>query len=193
MIEQEYFYPEIYFSKEAAYNYDHSPRMRQMQRELTERALELLGLTSGHILDVGCGTGFSMQVISEQGFTCEGIDISEYMVAIAVAKGYRAQKGDMHEIPYAKNLFDGLISISTLQWVTGKSYDDIVTNYERVAREFYRVLKRKGRAVVQFYPRTQEILDIAAQSFKKAGFKVTIAVDYPDVQRRTKKYLVMEK
>jgi 18S rRNA (guanine1575-N7)-methyltransferase len=46
------------------------------------RALELLNLSSsGLILDIGCGSGLSGQVLEEEGHTWVGMDISPSMLS----------------------------------------------------------------------------------------------------------------
>lgn len=192
-MEELYVIPETYFSKEAALNYDRSPRMKKVQRELTERAAELLGITSGKVLDAGCGTGFSMEVLAEHGLDCVGIDISQPMLDIAKRKGFKVKKADFAKLPFRDNAFDAVVSISSLQWIYGKSYDDILDKYAKVAKEFHRVLKKGGKAVVQFYPKTEKEFDIAVKNFKSAKFKVTIAIDYPNIKKRTKKFIMLEK
>ncbi len=192
-MEDLYVIPETYFSREAAEHYDHSPRMRKVQRELTERAIELLDLKKGKILDAGCGTGFSLQILKERGFDAIGIDISQPMLDIAKKKGFNVRKADFADLPFKAGYFDGLLSISSLQWVYGKSYEDVLGKYSKIAKEFHRVLKANGRAVIQFYPKTEKELDLAAKEFKMAGFKVTIAVDYPHIKKRTKKFLILDK
>ena len=55
----------LFYNAREARKYDSSSRMVGIQREITERALELLKLPSGRpsfILDVGCGSGLSGQV-----------------------------------------------------------------------------------------------------------------------------------
>ena len=192
-MEDFYVIPETYFSKETAEHYDKSPRMRKVQRELTERALELLGLSEGKVLDVGCGTGFSLAILEGQGFDAIGIDISQPMLDIAKRKGLKVKRADFAKLPFKDRTFDGLLSISSLQWVYGKSYEDIVDKYSRIARGFYRVLKARAMAVVQFYPKTEQEFELAVRQFKRAGFKVTIAIDYPHIKRKTKKFLILNK
>jgi len=190
-MEEFYVIPETYFSKDAAEHYDHSPRMRKVQRELTERAIELLGLKSGKVLDVGCGTGLSLEVLEEKGFDAVGIDLSQPMLEIAKRKGLKVRRADFTKLPFKDRAFDALISISSLQWVYGKSYNDVLGKYSKIAREFYRVLKK--RAVVQFYPKTEREFELVAKEFKRAGFRVTIAVDYPEIKKRTKKFIILVK
>ncbi len=57
----------LFYNAKEARKYDSSSRMVGIQREITERAIELLKLPPGRpsfILDVGCGSGLSGQVRS---------------------------------------------------------------------------------------------------------------------------------
>ena len=55
----------LFYNEKEARKYDSSSRMVGIQREITERAIELLKLPSDRpsfVLDVGCGSGLSGQV-----------------------------------------------------------------------------------------------------------------------------------
>jgi 18S rRNA (guanine1575-N7)-methyltransferase len=192
-MERLYVSPESYFSEEAAEHYDRSPRMRKVQAELAARSLELLGVGKGRLLDVGCGTGMSMLVAKQAGFDVVGVDISEPMLRIAARKGLKVEKADFTSLPFPDKSFDALISISALQWVWGKSYEDVLAKYRKAASEFHRVLKKGGKAVVQFYPKTEKEFDIVVAAFRRAGFGVRIAIDYPDSPRKTKRYILLSR
>jgi 18S rRNA (guanine1575-N7)-methyltransferase len=145
------------------------------------------------MLDVGCGTGLSLEVLKERGFSAVGIDISQPMLDIAKRKHLKVKRADFTSLPFKDGSFDAIVSISSLQWIYGKSYEDIVEKYSRTAKEFYRVLKEKGKAVIQFYPKTDEEFTLAVVQLKKAGFEVMIAVDYPHIRKKTKKFIILNK
>lgn len=83
----------LFYNAKEARKYDSSSRMVGIQREITERAIELLKLpssSSAHdggrpslILDVGCGSGLSGQVLEEQGHIWVGCDVSRDMLNMA--------------------------------------------------------------------------------------------------------------
>ena len=63
-------------------------RIISIQTEMAERALELLALTDKDrvprlILDLGCGSGISGEVLSSAGHNWVGMDISESMLRVA--------------------------------------------------------------------------------------------------------------
>jgi predicted TPR repeat methyltransferase len=76
----------LFYNAKEAKKYDSSSRMVSVQREITERAMELLRLPEGsmqYILDVGCGSGLSGQVLEESGHVWVGCDVSRDMLAVA--------------------------------------------------------------------------------------------------------------
>lgn len=75
-----------FYNEKEARKYDSSSRMIGVQREITERAIELLRLPEGKpsfILDVGCGSGLSGKVLEEYGHVWVGCDVSRDMLTVA--------------------------------------------------------------------------------------------------------------
>ena len=74
----------------------------------------------GFILDIGCGSGLSGEVISDNGHYWTGVDISSSMLSVAQE---RDSEGDLclHDMgtgmPFRAGSFDGAISISAVQWL----------------------------------------------------------------------------
>lgn len=84
--------PEIHYNQTEAAKYHVSTRVRHIQSRMTLRALELLNLPktdtpgvceSALLLDIGCGSGISGEVLREQGHAWIGVDISRDMLNIA--------------------------------------------------------------------------------------------------------------
>lgn len=63
--------PEIFYNDDEARKYTDNSRIINIQRQLTERALELLALPSDgspkFLLDLGCGSGLSGEALTDQG------------------------------------------------------------------------------------------------------------------------------
>lgn len=60
-----------------------STRIQQIQSDMTYRALELLSLPpdeSKFILDIGCGSGLSGEILEEEGHYWVGVDIAPSML-----------------------------------------------------------------------------------------------------------------
>ncbi len=174
-----------YFDKYAD-AYSTSNAIKTIQKRITLRALELIGWKSGRILDVGCGPGFSMEVLLDNGFNTIGIDLSEKMVKEAKKNGFDALVADMRKLPFEDNSFDGILSISALQWIPRK-------DLKKVAKEFYRVLTSNGSVVIQFYPKSEKDMIAVGKAFVSAGFDGEFAIDNPKNPRKRKIYLVLKK
>ena len=90
--------------------------------------------------DMGCGPcGHVEDYISGKGYNIIGIDISEKCVEIAKrhSPGIRFEVGDMSELKYEDNYFDGLISYYSII-DTPKKY------VSKVMEEYRRVMKKNG-------------------------------------------------
>jgi 18S rRNA (guanine1575-N7)-methyltransferase len=84
---------EIYYGDDNARKYHISSRVQDIQRRMTERALELLCLPPEEkclILDLGSGTGIAGEVLQAAGHTWVGTDISRNMLQIAKKREFEA-------------------------------------------------------------------------------------------------------
>jgi 18S rRNA (guanine1575-N7)-methyltransferase len=195
-----------------------------VQREITERAIELLKLPDDKpslVLDVGCGSGLSGKVLEERGHAWVGCDVSRDMLNVANERIERQREmtqddddsdedeeegtshslstGDlMHHdmgtgLPFRPATFDACISISALQWLCYSNTKNQIPK-RRLTRFFsslYAVLRRGGRAVLQFYPETPEHAVLVSECAAKVGFAGGIVVDYPNSAKAKKHYLVL--
>lgn len=177
---------EFYEERETE-RYASSRAMHRAQRGLTLRALELaLFPLDSTLLDAGCGNGFSMQVLKEVGYAgVKGVDASPSMVVQAKARGFDAFEGDLRKLPFPNASFDGIISVSALQWLK-------VGDVQRVAREFRRVLRAGGKVVAQFYPKSEGEMMAFARSFSEAGFATRVVVDNPMNARKRRVFLLLD-
>jgi len=169
---------------------------------MTHRALELLALPSPSlILDIGCGSGLSGEILSalppEEGGPHQwvGLDISVSMLGIALD---RDVEGDLmladigQGVPFRPGSFDAAISISAIQWLCNADSSD-VSAQGRLGRFFnglYAALRRGGRAVCQFYPKNEIQRTMISSAAIKAGFGVGILEDDPGT-KNSKLYLVL--
>jgi 18S rRNA (guanine1575-N7)-methyltransferase len=223
----------LFYNAKEARKYDSSSRMIGVQREITERAIELLKLPDDKpslVLDVGCGSGLSGKVLEERGHAWVGCDVSRDMLDVAndrierqreatrddddsgddddddddddndEGKSTRAlSTGDLihHDmgtgLPFRPATFDACISISALQWLCYSNAKNQIPK-RRLTRFFsslYAVLRRGGRAVLQFYPETPEQAVLVSECAAKVGFAGGIVVDYPNSAKAKKHYLVL--
>jgi 18S rRNA (guanine1575-N7)-methyltransferase len=194
--------PDLFYNDVESRKYTTSSRVKNIQASMTNRALELLDLDSPSlILDIGCGSGLSGEILSdvteEEGgpHTWFGMDISSSMLAEALD---RDVEGDMlladmgQGIPFRAGTFDAAISISAIQWLCNAESSD-VTPEGRLKRFFdglYMSLKRGGKAVCQFYPKNAAQRSMISNAAIKAGFGAGILEDDPDT-KSLKVYLVL--
>ena len=169
---------------------------------MTHRALELLDLPSPSlILDVGCGSGLSGEILSslpeEEGgpHVWVGMDVSASMLDVALQ---RDVEGDLlladigQGVPFRADTFDAAISISAIQWLCNAETSD-VSPAGRLSRFFgglYASLRRGGRAVCQFYPKNDEQKKMITAAAVKAGFGAGLLEDDPET-KNVKVYLVL--
>ena len=96
-------------------------------------------------------------------------------------------------LPFRPATFDACISISALQWLCYSNSKD-QNPKRRLTRFFsslYQVLKRGGRAVLQFYPETAEQAVLISETATACGFSGGVVVDYPNSAKAKKHYLVL--
>ncbi|EOQ98882.1 hypothetical protein E3P92_00667 [Wallemia ichthyophaga] len=192
--------PEIFYNDSEAGKYTSNTRVQQIQAEMTYRALELLGDNDGQtpkfLLDIGCGSGLSGEILDEEGHYWLGCDISPSMLSIALE---RDLEGDLmlsdigSGVHVRAGSFDGAISISVLQWLCNA--DSTSANPgSRLMRFFnslYAALSRGSRAVFQFYPESDDQVGFIMGFAQKAGFSGGLVVDYPNSRKAKKFYLCL--
>ena len=193
---------DVHYDDTEARKYTTSSRIQNIQASMTRRALEMLDLPSPSlILDIGCGSGLSGEILSsldpsEGGpHTWVGMDISPSMLDIALQKDV---EGDLmladigQGVPFRAGTFDAAISISAIQWLCSAETSD-TSPAGRLTRFFnglYASLRRGGRAVCQFYPKNDQQRNMITQAAVKAGFGAGILEDDPGT-KNVKLYLVL--
>lgn len=169
---------------------------------MTHRALELLELRSpSFVLDIGCGSGLSGEILtsvqSSNGgpHIWVGMDISPSMLDVALQ---REVDGDLfladmgQGVPFRPGTFDAAISISAIQWLCNAETAE-VSPEGRLRRFFdglYACLRRGARAVCQFYPKNDAQRNMISAAAMKAGFGAGILEDDPGT-KNGKLYLVL--
>jgi len=217
--------PEIYYNDEEATKYTRNTRIIKIQRDLTQRCIEMANipmLDSGKerpdsesddmndsedegeyqmdpkmVLDIGCGSGLSGEILSEHGHSWIGCDISKSM--LAVAQQEREVEGDLiehdmgHGLPFRAGTFDAAISVSALQWLCNadKKVNKPAKRLKIFFESLYSVLRHGAKAALQFYPENSDQHEFIWNSAAKAGFTGGTVVDYPNSAKRKKYYLVL--
>lgn len=167
---------------------------------MTLRAIELLALPEHKqpalILDIGCGSGLSGEILTELGHEWVGFDISPSMLSVGLE---RDVEGDMiladagHGCMFRAGSFDGAISISVLQWLCNAdtSYNSPAGRLSTFFTTLYACLTRGARCVFQFYPESDDQVTFIMSQATRAGFGGGLVVDYPNSVKAKKIYLVL--
>ncbi len=90
------------------------------------------------ILDVGCGTGANIEMLSAYG-DAEGVDVSDDALEFCRQKGLKAQKGLAETLPYKDETFDLTTALDVVEHL-----DDDVAGL----KEMFRVTKRGGYSLI---------------------------------------------
>ncbi|KAG0229655.1 hypothetical protein BGW42_001416 [Actinomortierella wolfii] len=191
--------PEIIYGGDEAKKYTSNSRIAAVQAEMASRALELLNLPedfSGYILDVGCGSGLSGEVLEEAGHVWVGFDIAPAMLEVALeqeATGDLFLQDAGQGIAFRPGTFDGCISISVLQWLCNadKASHHPKQRLQRFFSTLYSALRRGARAVFQFYPENDDQVQLIMGVAVRCGFEGGLVVDYPNSKKAKKFYLCL--
>ena len=107
---------------------------------LTARCREVcdrIGPGAGQsLLDFGCGSGDISRSLAERGFLVSGCDISEKMIASALAgeaQGCSFSRLTSDRLPFADGVFDVVVAISVLEYVSEPL--SVLTELRRVTRD----------------------------------------------------------
>ena len=187
-----------YFNKENILKYATSKSKKKIQRRITLRALELLNLEekSSLILDAGCGPGFVSSFLGEIGYKrIVALDLIKDFLVFLDIKAINPIIADMCFLPFRPKKFDTIISISSLQWIyrdiDNKNMESDITN---LVKSFYHVLKKRYDVLIQFYPKSNKIMDaIGKIIIRNTHFKGNFIIDNPDNSKKRKIYLLLRK
>ncbi len=153
------------------------------------------------ILDLGCGTGFSSQTLVEYGFRVIGVDILHDMLSKANKKRIMLDieylmliLADINYLPIRNRSIHFITSISAYNFITHEQFSQrnkrkIVNN---TAKYLHKILKPMGRLVIEFYPESEEDLNLFNSSFTENGFNGFMVKNTPN-QKSGQTYLLLKK
>lgn len=138
-------------------------RFRGTEEEVRERIGRYLGALEGvgelgDVLDLGCGRGEALAVLSAAGLPARGVDASAEMVERCRERGLRAETGDLFEVLAAvePGSLGAVVSFHVIEHLPPTSLD-------RLARLTWRALAPGGALVLE--TPNPESLVVAARRF----------------------------
>lgn len=183
-----------------AKQYAKNSRMLEIQTQMAERCVELLNIPEDSppllLLDLGCGSGMSGDVLTDAGHRWVGCDISGPMLREAVeneVEGDLVMRDLGDGLPFRPGTFDGCISVSAVQWLCNadRTSHNPVRRLRRLFETLFACMKRSARVVIQLYPETPAQMEMITSSAMRAGFTGGLLIDYPHSAKAKKYYLTL--
>jgi 18S rRNA (guanine1575-N7)-methyltransferase len=208
-------FPDSYQGKNAV-EYNQSRWMERNQKRTTLLSIQylydqhldaihnndVLGDIPYLILDLGCGTGFSSEIIAENGFRVIGVEILKDMIfkARQRKKSYDRQLdieyilSDINNLPLRTKSIDHIISISAYNFITHPAtiLKDKEVLLSQTAQYLNEILKKKGRIVLEFYPIDEKELNLFKSSLINNGFNGFMIKQHPN-QKSGQTFLLLKK
>jgi demethylmenaquinone methyltransferase/2-methoxy-6-polyprenyl-1,4-benzoquinol methylase len=138
------------------------PFMRSIRRDVFEIVRRL---QPKNVLDVACGTGDQLRLLTENGINAVGVDMSEAMIRICRKSNPTSDclLQDASSMAFQRHCFD-LVMISFALHETG--WD----SSEKILQEIHRVLKPSGHLLVVDYTDFQETPFYVRQTIRMIEF-----------------------
>ncbi len=207
-------FPNSYLG-EKSYEYDNSKWMERNQKKTTLLCLQylfdekldnvgkkdVLDKKPYLVLDLGCGTGFSSEILIDSGLKVIGVDLLFDMLIKAKSKISHLENGsnlyfilaDMKYLPIRSKSINHIISISAYNFILHekKDYKDRNKTVNNTAKSLKRILKSNGRMIIEFYPNNEEELNLFRSSFTDNGFNGFMIKQNPK-QMRGQTFLLLK-
>jgi len=211
-------FPDFYIGDKSV-EYDNSTWMERNQKKTTLLCLQYLRddkldhlgnydvLDGNHyiIVDLGCGSGFSSEILVDSSHGCHrviGIDILIDMLSKAKTKKKISENkknlelilADINYLPLRKASINHIISVSAYNFIiyeTETNRDKFKT-VNNTAMYLKKILKPKGRIIIEFYPKDEKELELFASSFNNNGFDGFMIKKNP-AQKAGQTFLLLKK
>jgi ubiquinone/menaquinone biosynthesis C-methylase UbiE len=186
-------FPDSYIGDKSV-EYDNSTWMERNQKKTTLLCLQYLRddkldnlgnynvLDGNHyiIVDLGCGSGFSSEILVDGGHRVIGIEILIDMLSKAKTKKKISENkrnlelilADINYLPLRSASINHIISISAYNFIIygTETIRDKFKTVNNTAMYLKKILKPKGRIVIEFYPKDEKELELFTSSFNNNGF-----------------------
>ncbi len=121
-------------------------RFRGREEDIARRLEPYLEILSGRgeVLDLGCGRGEALEVMSAHGITCSGVDSNVEMVERCREKGFSAEVGDLFSAleDWPEGSLGAVVSFHVIEHLPA-------ADLERLTRLAWRVLSPGGVLVLE--------------------------------------------
>jgi SAM-dependent methyltransferase len=100
---------------------DWAEHQEPTQAALYEATFDAIGLTNGtRLLDVGCGTGYALQLAAKRGADVAGFDASAGLLEVARRRlpDSDIRQGDVEQLPYGDDTFDAVTAFNSVQYAS---------------------------------------------------------------------------
>lgn len=116
------------------------------------------------ILDAGCGAGRECEILARRGAKVFGLDVSELMLKVAKRRcrdlDVKFLQRDMEKTGFEDETFDFILALFSVQYKR---------SIERVFKEFWRILKNKGKVFLVVPHPIKKMVEITKNYFER-GF-----------------------
>lgn len=129
------------------YSLLYAHRDHEEARQCVDLLSRLSELGTGPVLDLGCGPGRHLQILTDRGFPSIGLDLSRPLLAVARRNVPAAPlvRADMRRLPFRDSGFGAVLSL-----FTSFGYFGAVSEHLLLVREIARVLRPGGRWFLDF-------------------------------------------
>jgi SAM-dependent methyltransferase len=154
------------------------------------------------ILDMGCGTGFSSEILVSRGFRVVAVDILIDMIHKAAEKRNNYEEydsidlvlADINFLPFRDHIFEAVLSVSAYNFIISdlENKIDQKKRLYKTAENLFDILKSKGRIVIEFYPGNPKELKLFNASFTANGFDGFL-IKKKETQQSGQTFLLLKK
>lgn len=167
-----------YYTDEETLKYTRNNHIRKIQMQMTRRAMEIIEMKDGWVLDIGCGSGHSLTAVQqfvEENVTKNiiiGFDINANMLRLCDNEGISLICDDIGKgLPFLPGSFDYIISISCLQWLFYPiDKEKVETRIKSFFSSLYAVMKRDATACFQLYFEARWQVELLMRIVRRTGF-----------------------
>lgn len=173
---------EEFYTKEEVDKYANTNAIRTTQRKLAARIMELLNMSTGTIIDVGSGPGFTAEFFKEQGFDVTVLDINKYMLEYCKKKHLKTLQMNMLDLDKLNHHYNYAISVSAVQWLKTSDFKKFAKGLSNIA----------DNIAIQFYPKEESTVYKLGKALSRY-FNIEIIIDNPDNPRKRTVFIIGRK